>query len=197
MAYKDLIQQIANLDWASVDPGDIVLLSRCTAIEFADSLRRALVLYPTDTRLLEMAAGELATDNMVFEDYAAKGDHWEFLDFFIKKYNITPLNTRILQVCDEYTQGVESLSDGDRAMTVFSREEELTAIFHKILAAFDWQHSDMAFYKYYLERHIMFDSGDTGHAYLTSHFPLHENVLVHFYTSRLNLYQCLFTSKKG
>ena len=84
MNYKDIVQQIANLNWAKASAGDIILLSHCTAKEFASSLRFGLKLYPEDEHLKEMASGELKTDNMAFEDYRKKGDHWEFLDHFIK-----------------------------------------------------------------------------------------------------------------
>jgi hypothetical protein len=122
MNYKDIVHQIANLDWAKAVPGDIVLLSRCTAKEFAASLRLGLRLFPDDERLKEMAGGELKTDNMVFEDYI----------------KITPISPRLKKAMAEYVTEVETLSDSDRAMTVFSREEELALIFEKIVVSQDW-----------------------------------------------------------
>jgi hypothetical protein len=77
-------------------------------------------------------------------------------------------------------------------MTVFSREEELTLIFEKIVAAHDWDTLGFGFYKYYLKQHILFDSGDSGHAHLTKHFPMHEPTLEKFYKARLDLYTSLF-----
>ena len=192
MNHKEIVQQIANLDWAKAAPGDIILLSHCTAKEFASSLRFGVSLYPSDERLKEMADGELKTDNMSFEDYDKKGDHWEFLDHFITKYNITPSKTALPKAMSDYVSAVEGFSDSDRAMTVFSREEELTLIFEKIVAAHDWDALGLGFYKYYLKQHILFDSGDHGHAWLTKHFPMHQPTLAKFYTIRLNLYSVLF-----
>lgn len=192
MRHKELVQQIANLPWEEAVPGDIILLSHCTAKEFASSLRLGIEIYPKDERLQEMASGELQTDNMTLEDYTKQGDHWEFLDHFIKKYDIQPNNPALLGGMQEYISAVEGFSDSDRAMTVFSREEELALIFDKIVAAHDWVTLGFGFYKYYLKQHILFDSGDNGHAHLTKHFPMHEATLERFYTIRLHLYSSLF-----
>lgn len=192
MSYKNLVRQIADLAWNKAAPGDIILLSHCTAMEFASSLRLGVKLHLDDERLQEMSFGELKTDNMTFEDYTKRGDHWEFLDFFISKKRIVPVKIAIDQATKEYVGGVESFSDVDRAMTVFSREEELTLIFRKIIAAHDWDGLGLGFYKYYLGQHILFDSGEHGHAYLTRHFPLHEDILEKFYSMRLKLYTSLF-----
>lgn len=139
-----------------------------------------------------MASGELQTDNMALEDYSKKGDHWEFLEHFIAKYKIMPVRSSITDAMKEYVHLVEELADADRAMTVFSREEELALIFEKIIAAHDWDALGFGFYKYYLKQHILFDSGEKGHAYLTKHFPMNEPTLEKFYTMRLQLYSSLF-----
>ena len=192
MNHKEIVQQIANLDWSKATPSDIILLSHCTAKEFASSLRLGLKLYPNDEHLKEMANGELQTDNMSFDDYVKTGDHWEFLNHFISKHHITPTKTSISDSMIGYVNEIEKLSDSERAMTVFSREEELTLIFNKIIPAHDWVAIGFGFYKYYLEQHILFDSGDHGHAWLTKHFPMHEPTLTNFYNIRLKLYQSLF-----
>ncbi len=192
MNYKTLVAQIASLDWTQAVPQDIIILSKYTAVEFASSLREAMRLYPDDSRLKEMADGELKTDNMSFDDYSGPGDHWEYLAHFINTFGIVPSNPGIEESARRYTGSVEALSPSDRAMTVFSREEELTLIFRKIIDAHDWNALGFGFYRHYLESHILFDSGEGGHHHLTEHFPLHENVLEAFYRSRLELYSALF-----
>lgn len=191
--YKDLVQKITDLSWHTASPADIILLSRCTAMEFASSLRLAKKLYQNDERLAGMMRGELETDNMTFDDYRKHGDHWEFLDHFISKHNIRASKSSLGDTMIEYTKSVDGFSDVDRAMTVFSREEELTSIFEKIITAHDWDLLGYGFYKYYLKQHIFFDSGEQGHAWLTQHFPLHELTLEDFYSIRLKLYSTLFS----
>ena len=194
MTHKELVQEIAALPWETATPDDIILLSLCTAREFSESLRLAKKVYPNDERLDEMMAGELKTDNMAFEDYTALGDHWEFLAHFVDKYHLVPSSPLIEEAMGRYLTYVRSLSDADRAMTIFSREEELTLIFEKIVAAHDWDAFGRTFYKYYLAQHILFDSGDNGHAWLTKHFPVHEPTLEAFYKERLALYRVLFAT---
>lgn len=92
----------------------------------------------------------------------------------------------------EYQDAVEALGDNKvRAMTIFSREQELPDIFKNILAAHDWEALGLGFYKYYLERHMELDSQDGGHAELTKGFELDEAVLEKFYQIRLDLYKAL------
>jgi len=123
MNYKHLVQQIADLDWAKVSPTDIILLSLCTAREFSASLRLAKQVYPNDACLDEMMEGELQTDNMAFEDYTQKGAHWEFLDYFVTKHGLTASTPALVEAMKKYLADVSSLSDAERAMTIFSREE--------------------------------------------------------------------------
>ncbi|KND46826.1 MAG: hypothetical protein AB199_00095 [Parcubacteria bacterium C7867-004] len=160
-------------------------------MEFASSLRLAGDVYPDDPLLQEMSEGELKTDNIVFESYHQIGDHWEFLDHFIQKLNIQPSLEAVSLAIRDYTDSVEEFPSLERAMTVFSREEELTLIFRRIVKAHDWDALGYGFYRYYLESHILFDSGNGGHHHLTKHFPLHPAVLERFYTIRLALYQAL------
>jgi len=192
MNHKDIVKEIAALDWASADPRDIIILSHCTAQEFSQSLRLTKKVYPDDKRLEEMMAGELQTDNMAYEDYTKKGDHWEFLDHFVRKLGLVSQTPELKKAMERYLLAVASLSEAERAMTIFSREEELAGIFEKILVAHDWEALGYGFYKYYLSQHILFDSGDNGHAWLTKHFPVHEPVLEKFYKDRLTLYRSLF-----
>ncbi len=161
-------------------------------MEFAASLRHAKELYKDDLRLKDMMDGELETDNMAYEDYRGPGDHWQFLDHFIKKLRIAPSNEGVNVAIKDYVAAVEELSPEDRAMTVFSREEELALIFEKIVSSNDWDAIGYGFYRHYLESHILFDSGDGGHHHLTQHFRLHESVLDKFYQIRLKLYMALF-----
>lgn len=192
MNHKQIVKEIARLNWAAANPDDIILLSLCTAREFSESLKLAKKVYPDDARLDEMMSGELQTDNMALDDYRKSGDHWEFLEHFVRKHDLKPSSPTIATAMQDYLAAVSNLSDKERAMTVFSREEELAAIFEEILKAHDWEAVGRGFYKYYLAQHILFDSGDNGHAWLTKHFPIHEATLVKFYQDRLSLYRSLF-----
>jgi hypothetical protein len=192
--YKKLVTEIRELPWGQYDPKAIIYLSLCSAVEFAESLRLALIAYPQNQNLGEMANGELKTNNLSYDDYATYGDHSEFLAHFCKKHNITDnsIGDKCFFAKKDYSRAVRNLGDNKvRAMTIFSREQELPDIFHKIVKAHDWDALGLGFFKYYLERHIAIDSEDGGHGDLTKSFQIDEEMLFKFYTIRLNLYKSL------
>jgi hypothetical protein len=193
MAYKLLVQAIRKLPWHQYDPQMIVYLSWVTAVEFAESLRCALRAYSQNKSLNEMAIGELKTGNLSYGDYNKIGDHYEFLAHFTEKIlPIKKISPRIFSAREKYWDEVRNLGDDTtRAMTIFSREQELPDIFQSILKAHDWEKERLGFFKYYLERHIELDGEDGGHADLTKGFELDESVLKKFYQSRLNMYKAL------
>ena len=196
MEYKKLAETIRLLPWSAYDPKAIVYLSWITAKEFADSLRLALQAFPNHRGMKIMAQGELQTDNLMYQEYSGPGDHWEFLEYFLKQ-NRTLYDhryTKTLQTPSiEYTQKIQNIQTGrERAMTIVSREQELPGIFQSILEAHDWRKHGLGFYEYYLKRHIQLDSEEeVGHAALTKDIPLSESVLQKFYRYRIGLYGAL------
>lgn len=191
---RETISSIISLKWERLNISDmstLMVISKETAREFAESLHIALVLHPKDVQLKAMAFGELATDNLSYANWKRTGDHWEFLDQFLlgKKSN-----ARTEAACVQYKQFVKNLSPQVRAMSIFSREQELPHIFTKILSAPAWHEQlpgHLKAFRYYLEQHIELDSEDGGHAELVKAHPITEEVAT-FYKARLNLYvECL------
>ena len=193
MRYKNLVQAIRELPWHLYDPKSIIYLSWATAVEFAKSLRCALEVYPQNQNLHEMALGELKTTNLSYDGYNQIGDHSEFLAHFVdKNTKMKEINDKVFFARKTYWEAVEALGGNKvRAMTIFSREQELPDIFKSILKSHDWDALGLGFFKYYLERHIELDSEDGGHADLTKEFELDEEVLEKFYQIRLDLYKAL------
>lgn len=191
--YKDKVRQIRHLPWSRYHPSSIALISLFSAKEFAASLRCALETYPNDPQLKQMAEGELQTNNLVYSDYNKVGDHWEFLDHFLRRgsgRNFKFEEQKALEFgVGQYLRTVESMTSEERAMTVFSREHELPRIFLAIRQAHPWGGFGYNFYRYYLQRHIELDSGEGGHGELTKRYKLNARVLDRFYTARLIMYQ--------
>lgn len=188
--YKEKVQQILELPWELYHPFSIVMISLATAQEFAESLRLALEVFPDDKNLQLMATGELQTTNLRYRSYDRQGDHFEFLLHFMNKF---PTHANLFirlssHVTEEYRDVLYSMNKEERAMTIFSREQELPNIFHEILNSHSWGDFGLGFYKYYLEEHIRLDSEEGGHAELTQDHELDPEVLDRFYTARLNLY---------
>ncbi len=200
MNYKKIIEEIRNLPWEEYDPHSIVFISLISAIEFANSLRCAIRAYPENKNLAEMASGELQTNNLIYGDYNTIGDHSDFLKHFIYgnsemlKKGGAILNQNLRNAGYSYNENVAKLGDDKiKAMTIFSREQELPNIFKKIMEAHAWEKLGLGFYKYYLKRHIELDGDEGGHANLTKDFELDEDVLEKFYKIRLTLYGSLET----
>ncbi len=189
--YKDKVKEIRELPWSRYHPSSIALLGLFSAKEFAVSLRCALEVYPNDQQLKQMSEGELQTDNLVYSDYNKVGDHWEFLDHFVRRGFDFKFKEQIALEfgVGQYLRTVESMTSEERAMTVFSREYELPGIFFAIREAHPWGGFGYDFYRYYLSRHIELDSGEGGHGELTKKYKLNARVLDRFYTARLKMYK--------
>ncbi len=189
---KEVVRQIKALNWENLSSDELVVvwyLSYVAAVEFAEALRLALRLYPDNPGLKAMAYGELKTRNLSLDDFRAAGDHHEFLAHFLAKHDVTEQMERQLgEHAAAYLAACRSLSDDVRAMTVFSREEELSGIFARILQAGDWSAPGLYAFRHYLSRHIVFDSGEGGHYDLVSDFPVDDQVLP-FYEARLKTFK--------
>lgn len=190
--YKKVIEEIKNLEWEKLSAEELqqlMYLSYAAAVEFAEAVRIALELYPENEKIKAMAGGELSTDNLENEEYKESGDHCEFLKHFLDKYQIVP-SGQVKQTADEYLAACRKLSAHTRAMSIFSREQELHSIFEEILKAKDWSADGLKEYRYYLERHIGLDTEEGGHGELTEQMPIDDSVQ-EFYEARLNLYRAL------
>ena len=193
MNYKQTVAEIRNLRWERLNAGELqqlMVLSGYAAREFAESLRIARRLHPDNAQLEEMAAGELQTDNLRFNDYARRGDHADFLWQFIDRYGIMKSEEQVSAVGEAYLDRVRTLDDQTRVMSIASREQELPGIFSRILSASDWNASGLLEFRYYLKQHILFDTGIGGHGELTRDIPIDDRVDA-FYQHRLEMYRVI------
>ncbi len=189
--YKEIVKEILDLNWDSLDEEDlqkVMILSGYSALEFADSLRLTLKLYPKNESLKEMASEELKVSNLSFGDYNKRGDHSEFLWHFINKYILTKKFPNLKIAGENYMARVEELSPEVRVMSIVSREKELPGIFTRVLTAEKWAIEGLPEFKYYLERHIFLDSHEGGHADMLNNFKV-DNKVSDFYKIRLEMYR--------
>lgn len=199
MQYKAVVKQIRELNWMSLSTGELqvlMYLSWVAAVEFAEALRIALQLYPHHQGLRQTAEGELETANLAYGSFTKVGDHSEFLAHFIRENGIE-VPPPVREAGNKYLAACRSLPGEVRAMSVFSREEELERIFKEILKVpADWSAPGLPEYRYFLKQHIQFDSCEGGHHDLTRDF-LVDNRVLPFYRARLELYRpipSLFTA---
>ena len=192
--YKTTVSTIRDLNWSQLNGDELSLvmyLSWVAAVEFAEALRISLRLYPNHAGLREMAHGELKTKNLLLEDFVEAGDHHEFLGHFLRKHGLMEkMESSFGALAQDYLAACRRLPEDIRAMTVFSREDELSGIFIKILTAPDWSGTGLYAFQHYLSRHITFDTGDGGHHDLTKDFPIDERVAP-FYEARLDTFRLI------
>jgi hypothetical protein len=194
MKYNQVVEQIRNLAWDKISAVELqwlMLLSGFAAGEFAESLRIALKLHPESPEFREMATGELQTTNLQFAGYNAVGDHADFIWNFISKAGIDKsCPAEVISAGEIYLEKISKMSPEVRAMSIVSRENELSGIFAEVLKAKDWSAEGLGAFRYYLERHIALDSAEGGHADLLSGFVVNDDV-AEFYQARLDLYRCI------
>ena len=186
-----MVKKILDLNWRSLGEEDLqrlMILGAYSALEFADSLRLTLKLYPQDSLLRKMANEELQINNLSFGDYNKVGDHSQFLWHFIDKYGLIQKFPSLKKHGEDYIKKVKKLPKGVRAMSIVSRENELPGIFTKILTAKKWKVAGLPEFKYYLERHIFLDSHKGGHADMLRKFNIN-NEVGQFYKIRLEMYR--------
>lgn len=190
--YKGVVEEIRGLEWKELSEKelqDLMYLAYTAAVEFAESLRIALELYPDNEKIREMAAGELNTKNLKLDDYDEAGDHSEFLLHFLEKNGLSP-SEELQRFANEYQESCRRLSDNTRAMSVFSREQELPSIFAEILKARDWEAPGLEAFRFYLQEHIELDTSEGGHGELTEEMPIDDSVKP-FYEARLQMYNAI------
>ena len=166
-----------------------MVIALTAAEEFAASLRIAKMLFPNHEALEGVSREELGTGNLKYEDYTV-GDHWQFLYHFGWKYGvIESCPQHVVEARARYTQTVGQLPPMVRVMSIVAREMHLSRIFRRILIAEDWSGMDLRAFRYFLDRHIFFDEGDTGHgARIESLVPVNDDVLP-FFLAREKLYK--------
>ena len=137
--YKSWVKKIVDLPFQDLSSRELVqmcYLSWVAAVEFAEALRVAERVHGDHAGLQDMIAGELQTSNLAFGDYRRAGDHHEFLAHFLgKDGQLAELEAELGSYAAEYLGQCRALDDETRAMSVFSREEELPGIFTRFLQA--------------------------------------------------------------
>ena len=207
LEYKKVIYEIKNLNRKILNKEDLkrlMYLSYISAIEFREALIIALKFanktnFSEELKiwLREMSEWELGTNNLSYDWYNQKADHYQFLEYFIKKYNFE-IDEELVKAGKKYQEKCKKFNDEERAMSIFSREQELSWIFEEILKASNRKEEPLWAFNYYLKKHIELDSGNWWHWDLIGQFPIDDKVKS-FFETRLELYKAipkLFKKKK-
>ncbi|MGK4581606.1 DUF3050 domain-containing protein [Kitasatospora sp. HPMI-4] len=180
--YKTFVDRILGLPFENLSTHELKqvwYLSWVAAVEFGEALRLSDKLHPDHPGLQEMILGELETTNLALDDFQDAKDHHEFLAHFLRKHGVMEeMEAELGEYAEKYLAACRALDPHTRAMTVFSREEELSGIFARFLdsPAENWEHDGLYAFKHYLTTHIVLDSSEGGHHDLTSDFVIDDSV---------------------
>jgi hypothetical protein len=173
MEYEKALSEIQGIEWPKVDPRDIILLIGSSAFEFMVSKKQALSIYPGDPFLRRIAD---------------KDDQWNFLRDSIKGARVDP-NFSVVRATSIYFFAVDNMRDEERALTVFSREEEFSPIFSKIRESHKWEEAGFGFFGRYLDLRVSQATEKWGTSHLAKNFPGYRKALNEFYNIKLEFYK--------
>ncbi len=184
--YKQLIQDICDLNWTSLPPEDLSSVAWAYyyfSIQFRECLEIARGLHPDDERLLELDRGERDTSNLSpWPGVAAPGEkmnHDEFMRRTLELGQIPESRKRELTAIGQgYLANTRAMDQKVRALALASYEDGgLEAVFTAFLTAPTWDGPLLAAFKHFLAEHIRFDSDpDAGHGALCRHLVPDERV---------------------
>jgi len=186
-SYKQVIDEICNLNWANLSEADLIRVAWAYyhfSVHFRECLEIARDMYPDDERLLQLDHGERNTDNLSpWPGVAAAGEqmkHDEFMRRTLELTEIPEIGRIVLSdIGNKYLKTVRAIDPKIRALALATYEDGgLERVFHAILTAPSWNGPLQQAFKHFLAEHIRFDSDpDQGHGALCRHLTPDDRVL--------------------
>jgi hypothetical protein len=186
LAYEQVINDICDLDWASLTQEDLIGVAWVYyyfSTQFRESLEIARNLYPDDDRLRQLDHGERDTDNLSpWPGVAAKGERMHHDQFMRRTLELTAISEsfrhRLETIGQSYLTKVRAMDEKIRALALASYEDGgLEKVFRAILLAQNWNDPLLQAFKHFLDEHIRFDSDpEQGHGALCRHLKPDDRV---------------------
>jgi hypothetical protein len=170
--------------WQALTAGELIQAAKAYyyfSIQFRENLEIACRLYPEDPMLQKLREGECDTDNLSpwpgVSEIQERLDHDEFMRRLLS-FQTIERDDELSEIGQAYLATVRNLDDMTRAISIASYEDGgLTRVFNAILRAREWQGAGPGAFKFFLERHIEFDTADCGgHGALTRNLVLDDRI---------------------
>jgi hypothetical protein len=167
--FEAVIDDICGMQWQALTAGELMQTAKAYyyfSIQFRENLEIACRLYPADPLLQKLREGECDTDNLSpwpgVAEIHERLDHDEFMRRLLSFQTIAR-DDEVSEIGQAYLATVRSLNDTVRAASIASYEDGgLARVFNAILRAREWQGAGLGAFKFFLERHIEFDTADCG-----------------------------------
>ena len=187
LAYEQVIDEICNLSWATLNEEDLIRVAWAYyhfSVQFRECLQIARDMYPDDERLLQLDRGERDTDNLSpWPGVARAGErmnHDEFMRRTLELAKIPEIGRIVLSdIGTRYLKTIRAIDPKIRALALATYEDGgLERVFRAILTAPHWNGPLQQAFKHFLAEHIRFDSDpDQGHGALCRHLTPDGRVL--------------------
>jgi hypothetical protein len=173
-AFEEAIDDISRMRWEALTTGELMQVAKAYyyfSIQFRENLEIACRLYPEDRLLQKLREGECDTDNLSpwpgVSEVREKLDHDEFMRRLLSLQTVAR-DDELSEIGQAYLEMVRGLDDTARAISIASYEDGgLSRVFGAILRVREWQGPGPEAFRFFLERHIEFDSADgEGHGAL-------------------------------
>jgi hypothetical protein len=183
--FSGVIDEICQMPWETLSSDELMQTAKAYyyfSIQFRENLEIACRLRPQDQQLKSLRRGECNTDNLSpYPSICTAGEklnHDEFMRrlLLLQPY---PRDDYLTLVGEAYLARTRKLDNETRAISIASYEDTgLSRVFRAILRATDWRGEGSSAFKFFLERHIYFDS-DEGeqHGALSRHLIPNDRIL--------------------
>jgi hypothetical protein len=183
--FHGVIDEICEMPWESLSSDELMQTAKAYyyfSIQFRENLEIACRLRPNDEQLIYLRRGECDTDNLSpYPGICSAGEKLNHDEFMRRLLLLQPClrDDYLTRVGEDYLARTRELDDESRAVSIASYEDTgLSRVFRAILRATDWRGEGSNAFKFFLERHIYFDS-DEGeqHGALSRHLIPTDRIL--------------------
>lgn len=183
--FHAVIDEICEMPWERLSSDELMQIAKAYyyfSIQFRENLEIACRLRPQDEQLISLRRGECNTDNLSpYPGVCATGEKLDHDEFMRRLLVLQPYSRGdyLTTVGEAYLARTREFDDETRAISIASYEDTgLSRVFRAILRATDWHGAGSSAFKYFLERHIYFDS-DEGeqHGALSRHLTPNDRIL--------------------
>jgi hypothetical protein len=183
--FSDIIDEICQMPWERLSADELMQTAKAYyyfSIQFRENLEIACRLRPQDQLLKDLWRGECDTDNLSpYPGVCTLGEKLNHDEFMRRLLLLQPYSRDdyLSGVGEAYLAGTRKIDDESRAISIASYEDTgLSRVFRAILRATDWQGIGANAFKYFLERHVYFDSDDgEQHGALSRHLIPNDRIL--------------------
>jgi hypothetical protein len=183
--FKKIIDEICSLAWNMIDHRELFYVSQSYyyfSIQFRENLEIALALHPQDEKLRSLYTEECDTNNLSPWPRIAVINEKLNHDEFMRRALLLQKDARSTQldvVGLKYLSNIRSIDRFSRAKSIASYEDNgLSRVFSSILRAPEWRGTALQAFRFFLEKHIEFDSDNgAGHGALSRHLLADDSIV--------------------